>query len=160
MSEYILRKAVQLDLEDVYKIFNLADAQHRLAHPEIFKQFYDPQDTKDYLLTSIKSKDAVVFLAEYRSEIIGGILAWVRQTPEISVLIPRTYVSIENLVVAKTFRHQGVGKSLMEHIHLWSKERGIQKIQLTVWDFNDSAQEFYKNLGYQMLHHRMRKDLT
>ena len=55
---------------------------------------------------------------------------------------------------------QGIGKALMEHIHLWAEERGLKQIQLTVWDFNKGAQEFYKNLGYEMLHHRMRKELT
>lgn len=160
MPDYEIRTALLQDLESVYQVFSLADTQHRLAHPEIFQEISDPKDTKDYFLSSIKSRDAVIFLAENCGEIIGGVLAWVRQTPEISIMVPRTYVSIENLVVVNAFRRQGVGKALMEHIHLWSKERGIKQIQLTVWDFNKSAQEFYQNLGYEMLHHRMRKELT
>ena len=84
MSDYEIRIALPADLEGVYTIFSLADDLHRQAHPEIFQEISDPKDTKDYLLTSIRSKDAVVFVAEDRGEIIGGILAWVRQTPEIS----------------------------------------------------------------------------
>lgn len=160
MSDYEIRAALPADLEGVYAVFSLADNLHHQAHPEIFQETSDPKDTKDYLLTSIRSKDAVVFVAEDHCEIIGGILVWVRQTPEISVLVPHTYVSIENLVVADAFRRQGVGKALIEHIHLWAAERGLQQVQLTVWDFNKSAQEFYKNLGYEILHHRMRKVLT
>ena len=64
MSIYTFRKAVPQDLEGTYKIFSLVDAQHRQAHPEIFQQTFDPKDTKDYLLTCIKSKDAVIFLAQ------------------------------------------------------------------------------------------------
>ena len=160
MSNYEIRIALPQDLQGVYKIFSLADTQHRQAHPEFFRETPDPKDTKDFLLSSIRSKDAVVFVAEDCEQIIGGILAWVRQTPDRSVLVPRTYVSIENLVVANAFRHHGIGKALMEQIHLWSEEHGIQQIQLTVWDFNKCAQEFYKNLGYEMLNHRMRKELT
>jgi GNAT superfamily N-acetyltransferase len=159
MPSYKIREAVPKDLEGVFNIFSLADDQHRQAHPEIFQQSFDPKDTKDYLLSSIQSKDAVIFLALNRSDIIGAILASVHQTPEVSVLIPDTYVNIEKLVVVENIRRQGVGKALMERVHCWSKNRGIQQIQLTVWDFNKSAREFYNNLGYQMLHQRMRKQL-
>ena len=159
MPNYKFRKAVPQDLEGVYKIFSLAGDQHRQAHPEIFQQTFDSKDAKEYLLSSIKSTDAVIFLAMNSSDIIGAILAWVRQTPENSALLPITYVSVEKLIVVENIRRQGVGKALMEHVHRWAKDRGIQQIQLTVWDFNKSAQDFYNNLGYQMLHQRMRKDL-
>ena len=159
MPSYKLRKAAKRDLESAYHIFSFADTQHRKAHPEIFQKTFDPKDMKDYLLSCIKSKDAAVFVAENYGQIIGGILAWVRQTPNNSALVPRIYLHVEKLVVAQAFRRLGVGRALMEHIQLWAEEHGLEHIELTVWDFNQDAQEFYNNLGYEMLHHRMRKEL-
>ena len=159
MPDYIVRKAIPSDLEGVYAVFSLADKLHRQKHPEIFKKAATPAGIKDYLLASIRAEDAAVIVAKSRGEIIGSIIAWVRQTPENPVLVQHTFLSVENLVVVETFRQQGVGKALMEHIHLWSEELGIKQIQLTVWDFNESAQTFYKQFGYEMLHHRMRKEL-
>ena len=83
MPNYILRKAVPQDLEGAYNIFRLADDLHRQAHPEIFRQTFDPKDTKDFLLSSIKSKDAVIFLALNQSDIIGAIMAWIRKTSQL-----------------------------------------------------------------------------
>ncbi len=159
MNEYTIRKALPRDLEGVYAVFSLADTLHRDAHPEVFKEASDLADIKDYLLAGIQSEDAAVFVAETQSGIIGAVIASIRQTPDISLLVQRTFVSVENLVVAEESRQQGIGLALMERIHLWAAERGLKQIQLTVWDFNESALAFYSKLGYAVLHHRMRKEL-
>lgn len=159
MSAYHIREAHSQDLEGVSEIFSLTHALHRQAHPEIFQEAGDPNDIKDYLLTGIQTDDAVIFVAEANGEIIGAILAILRQPAEISVLVQRTYASIENLVVAEAYRQQGVAQSLMNQVVLWAQARGLKEIQLTVWDFNQPAITFYEKLGYEMLHHRMRKEL-
>ena len=159
MSEFTVRSALPKDLERLYQIFRLADKLHRQAHPEIFREVHDPAEIKDYLLLCIQSDDAAVFVAELNVEIIGAVIAWERQTHDIPMLIKRTFVSVDNLVVVEGCRNMGVGQSLMDRVHLWAQTRGLKEIQLTVWDFNEGAQAFYKKLGYEMLHHRMRKEL-
>jgi GNAT superfamily N-acetyltransferase len=156
MTDINIREARPADLDGVYSIFNLADIMHRQAHPEIFQEVADPSGTRDYIMMGIQADDAIVFVAEIQDEIIGAVIAVIRQTLEISVLISGSYVSIENLVVARKFRKLGTGKALMEAVHLWTRERGLNQIQLTVWDFNKEAQVFYEKVGYEMLHHRMR----
>lgn len=159
MSTYPIREARPGDLEGVYATLSLADQMHRHAHPEIFREVERPAKVKEYLLTSIRAEDAVIFIAEDGGEIIGAILAWVHQPRDIPVLIPRGLVSVDNLVVAEPYRNQGVGQALMERVYLWAEARGLKQIQLTVWDFNQGAVEFYEKLGFEMLHHRMRKEL-
>ena len=159
MSAYQIREAQVQDLEGVYAVFSLADSLHRQAHPEIFREALDPNNIKDFLHASIQAEDSGVFVAEESGEIIGAIIAWVRQARDIPVLVQRTYVSIDNLVVAEGSRQRGVGKSLMEQIHLWAQGCGVKDIELTVWDFNQGAVAFYDKLGYVMLRHRMRKVL-
>ena len=102
----------------------------------------------------------MIFVAEASGGIIGAIIAGMRQSAEISLLVKRTYISIDNLVVVEEYREQGVGQALMGQVHLWAQKSGVKEIQLTVWDFNQGAIAFYKKLGYQMLHHRMRKELS
>jgi ribosomal protein S18 acetylase RimI-like enzyme len=160
MSAYQIREAQLQDLEGIYAVFSLVDTLHCQAHPEIFQKAANPDDIKDFLLAGIQAEESVVFVAEDAGEIIGAINAWIRLTPEIPVLVERTYVSVENLVVAERYRQQGIGQALMEQIHFWAQAHGLREIQLTVWDFNQGAVEFYEKLGYQMLHHRMRKVLS
>ena len=159
MLEFTVRRARTGDLDSVYMVFRLADNLHRQAHPEIFREADDPAEIKDYLLLCIQSDEVGVFVAELNVEIIGAIIAWERQAHDIPMLIKRSFVSVDNLVVLEGYRNMGVGQSLMERVHHWAQTRGLKEIQLTVWGFNEGAQAFYKKLGYEMLHHRMRKEL-
>jgi ribosomal protein S18 acetylase RimI-like enzyme len=159
MNKYRVREAYPQDIESVYAIFSLTDILHHQAHPDFFQETDDPKDIKDYLLAGIQDDDTVVFVAEEGGLIIGAIIASVRHTAKISILVDRTFVSVENLVVTDKFRQRGVGQTLMEQVHLWTKARGLKEIELTVWEFNQGAIAFYENLGYQTLHHRMRKVL-
>jgi len=159
VSAYQIRKARPQDLAKVYAVFSLADDLHRRAHPEIFQEVADPAGMMEYLLSCIKAREAAVFLAEEDDEIIGAILAWVHQSAEVSVLVKRAYVSVDNLIVVEKYRRHGVGRALMDQIYLWAQAHGVTDIQLTVWDFNREALAFYEKLGYQMLHQRMRKEL-
>jgi ribosomal protein S18 acetylase RimI-like enzyme len=159
MSDYQIRQAMPSDLDGVYAVFKLADKLHRDAHPEVFREPENPNDVKDYLLSAIRDAETVVFIAEVQDEIAGAVLAGVRHSPEISLLVQQTYLSVENLVVAEKYRGQGIGKALIAQVHHWAQALEIKYIQLTVWDFNQGAIAFYEKLGYQMLHHRMRKEL-
>jgi GNAT superfamily N-acetyltransferase len=159
MPDYIIRKAVSGDLDGLHLVFSQADRMHREAHPEIFQEADDPNDTKDFLLESLRSQNAVVLVADMDGEIIAALMAWVRQASEIAILVPRTYLSVDNLVVDEGYRQQGIGQALMHSIHNWAQANGIKEVQLTVWDFNHNAMNFYRDLGYEMLHHRMRREL-
>jgi ribosomal protein S18 acetylase RimI-like enzyme len=159
MSAYLVREAHPQDLEGVYAVFSLTDTMHREAHPEIFQKPDDIAEIKAYFSASIQARDTVVFVAEANGEIIGAMIAEMRQSADISLLVKRIYISIENLIITENYREQGVGQALMEQIHLWAQKNGVKEIQLTVWDFNQGAIAFYKKLGYQMLHHRMRREL-
>jgi GNAT superfamily N-acetyltransferase len=159
MENFHVRPALPDDIDGIHAVYSIVEKLHREVHPEIFKEADNPDDIKEYLLASILSGDSIVFVAESDQEIIGIVIAQIRQTQNVSVLVQRTYLNISDLVVIESFRKQGVGKALMEQVYLWASERGIKHIELTVWAFNLSAKNFYQQLGYKILHHQMYKEL-
>ena len=128
MSEFTIREARPRDLNGIYAIFSLADTLHRDVHPEIFQIAKQSAAIKDYLFDAILAEDGVIFVGVSQDEVIGAIIAWLRQPAENPILIKRDYVSVDNLVVAKEYRNMGVGKALMENVHRWAQDRQIKEI--------------------------------
>lgn len=67
----------------------------------------------------------------------------------------RRYYYVEEFAVDANYRKQGIGKELFEFMLADAKKRNINKIELNVWKFNDSAIEFYQAAGFKMMQCRM-----
>lgn len=59
--------------------------------------------------------------------------------------------------VHPAFRRMGIAKALLDAIEEYAVEKGISRIDLTVWDFNEDAIAFYKASGYNIDMLRMYK---
>jgi GNAT superfamily N-acetyltransferase len=57
-------------------------------------------------------------------------------------------VWIEDVVVAESWRQQGVGRSLIKAVEDWGRERGATRAQLLADDGNHSALDFYRSQGW------------
>jgi ribosomal protein S18 acetylase RimI-like enzyme len=67
---------------------------------------------------------------------------------------------IDNLAVRKGFRRAGIGRALMEKAHEWALAKGVDIIELNVWEFNQGAIEFYHGLGYETASRKMSRRLS
>ena len=56
------------------------------------------------------------------------------------------------------FRRQGVATELFEFIKEHAKSKGLDKIELDVWEFNDIALRFYESLGFRTYRRYMEFD--
>jgi len=159
MKPIHIREAFRGDTDLLYEIFSEVDHMHRDAHPEIFRKAKNPEHIKAYYLQCIKKTDVVILVAEWKSEIVGAIICTLDVTSDIPVRVPRKYACIENITVSKICRKQGIGKSLIEAAQAWAEYRGATMMELTVWEFNQGAKNFYKKQGYQPTRSKMVKDL-
>lgn len=71
-----------------------------------------------------------------------------------------TKSEVDNLVVKEAFRHAGIGRALMEKAHEWVQAKGLDSVELNVYEFNRAAIEFYLNLGYETTSRRMSRQLS
>jgi GNAT superfamily N-acetyltransferase len=54
---------------------------------------------------------------------------------------------LEDLFVSQRHRYSGLGKALLIQIAKIARERGFERIDFLVLDWNETAIRFYKNLG-------------
>ncbi len=99
--------------------------------------------------------DARVVLAEMDS-IVAGYAVFVKVvTPERpGVRASRTGL-IDELCVSPDFRRRGVGRALMEEVKRLCAELTLDRLELTVWTFNESALAFYRDCGFDDVMHRL-----
>ena len=81
-------------------------------------------------------------LAEFNSEIIG--LAF--YTPRYSTWVGDT-LHLEDLIVTEKMRGKGFGISLYRAFLSEAKNRGVNRVEWSVLDWNKPAINFYKNTG-------------
>ena len=68
-----------------------------------------------------------------------------------SSFLGRAGIWLEDLYVRPRFRHQGIGRALIEAVAHVGAERNCGRFEWSALDWNQNALEFYKKLGAQAL---------
>lgn len=59
------------------------------------------------------------------------------------------HVATVHLAVKEAHQRQGIGKTLLEEVEHWSKERAITKLEVSVMTHNASAVHLFEKIGFQ-----------
>ena len=122
-------------IEDTAEIANLSA---ELGYPASQAQI---QDRLQHLLSR---PDHAVFVIEVQDgPIAGWIHAYLRW-----LLISGLSAEIGGIVIQETYRRQGLGKKLLQHIEMWACSQGCQVVTLYSGMHRDTAHMFYPNIGY------------
>ena len=57
---------------------------------------------------------------------------------------PREVIFIRDVFIHTSFRGQGMGRALLEQVHVWAQKRGISQIELWVLAQNTTALAFWE----------------
>jgi diamine N-acetyltransferase len=159
LMDILLRAAIHGDYEALCALFAQGDHFHYQALPEFFRSVEGPARSREFFAEILVNEDAALFVAEHEGTLVGLVRCNVMNTPQIPVLVPRRFVLIHDMVVDKSFRHQGVGQTLLERVHQWALEKGVNEVELGVWEFNVTARSLYEKMGYRTTRRVMRNQL-
>lgn len=138
-----------LELKDFNEFNTLMEEVHKL-HSSNRSDIYKDTETVVSLeeFNQIICSDEKVGIGAYvDSHLIGICLATTKVIPPSIAWHSRRIATIDAFCVQTEFRHLKVGSKLFERIKTSLESKGIQSIELTVWDFNHSAFKFYKKNG-------------
>jgi diamine N-acetyltransferase len=148
MQSLTVREATAADYTSVCRLLAEGDEFHRRRVPHIFQEPQGPVRECDYFLSQLHDDNSGLFLAEVEGHPVGFIHVLIRESPPIPIMVRRRFAVIDSLVVSEPFRRAGVGRLLMEQGHAWVWTRGIDTVELNVWEFNLGAIALYEDLGY------------
>lgn len=157
--ELIIRAATPGDAETLCELFDEADQLHRDQLPDRFQAPPGPARDKAFLLGLLADQRVALFVGEREGTLLGLVQAAVTNTPPLSIFVPRCYVVVDTLVVKAGFRQQGIGQKLMEQVQQWALAKGATAVELNVYQVNQEAMAFYRQLGYDTLSQKMSKSL-
>lgn len=103
----------------------------------------------------LNNPNTIILIAEQGENILGVAIAYL--TPKI--LDAEYRMLVEEMVVAKDFRHQGVGSSLMKALEKEALNKQVKIIKVTTGT-KLKANQFYRKHGYIYFENAYRKKLT
>ena len=147
-----IRTANLMDIEKILFLENQVFELHSKTRPDWIGK--NPL-TYDSIKNIIESNNGKIFIAEDNNEIVGHCIINIREIKNHNMFHDMKNIEIDDLCVDEKHRKKGIGKKLFEEIKTYSKENGINFIELMVWEFNENARKFYENMGMKIRINRM-----
>ena len=135
------------NINDIDKILNFEDQifeLHFKARPDWIEK--NPRNY-EFKKSIIESNNSKILLAENSNDIIGLCIINIRETKDHHMYHDMINIEIENICIDEKYRQKGIAKRLFEEVKNFAKEKGAKFIELSVWEFNKNAIEFYEHLG-------------
>ena len=155
MTELKLRIATLDDYDEICRLFKQLDDYHVKVLPEVFKTCEGPARPLAVVTVYITNPNADYILAEQDGAVVGLMNIKKEVRPNVPIFTQGEFAEIENIVVDKNHRTQGIGTALFEEAKKWAQERGLKSIQLVSWAANTLSTEFYINKGFKPLLSKM-----
>lgn len=156
-----IREAELPDFDSINDLFRSSqghdDGQdHDDPYPDMFAPPAEPPRPYEWLTECIENPSEKLYVAELENKIIG-LLRGTIYTQDHPWMVAKRIGVIESVLVAESFRSQGIGASLIDRIENWFVSQAIGETQLAVMAQNHAAERLYERLGYQRFRSHMRK---
>lgn len=111
-----------------------------------FEEYADLEESINWLLEQEKKEKWRSFVAEKDGKLVGFATGRIGKFHQYKL---SQYGEIVNFYLQKPYRHQGIGKQLIEALENWFREKGCQVARIETWPFNKETIEIYKRLGFK-----------
>ena len=144
----MVRFAQEKDLDRINELRKQVNDIHVEGRPDIFKAGFGAE-LRDHAQKLLYGENSDIIVAERDGIICGMACVDYVNKPETPFGNARCFYHVQEIAVDANHRRQGVAKELLEFMIADAKNRKLGKIELDVWEFNDSAIEFYQAVGFR-----------
>lgn len=144
----MIRKASNKDIHRIIELLHQVNMVHHVIRPDLFK----PHTTKyneQELGAMFKDNSKPVFVYD-DGEVLGYAFCQLTEVKDHLLLEDNKSLYIDDICVDEKARGKHVGKALYEYVRDYARSIGCHNITLNVWEGNNPAISFYKNMGMQV----------
>ena len=142
------RKASNKDIHRIIELLHQVNMVHHVIRPDLFK----PHTTKyneQELEAMFKDNSKPVFVYD-DGDVLGYAFCQLTEVKDHLLLEDNKSLYIDDICVDEKARGKHVGKALYEYVRDYARSIGCHNITLNVWEGNNPAISFYKNMGMQV----------
>lgn len=144
----MIRRANKGDIGRIIELLHQVNMVHHVLRPDLFKPHttkYDEQQLDSMLSDSQKP----IFVYD-DGQVQGYAFCQLSEVKGDKLLEDTKMLYIDDICVDEAARGKHVGKTLYEYVLDYACSIGCHNITLNVWEGNDPALSFYKNMGMQV----------
>ena len=142
-----VRLACEQELETVNQLRRQVHELHAKGKPEVFKQGF-PDELREHIYDIWRDPMQDIAVCERAGEIVGFAVLHHIVRPETPFMYVRDYIDVDEFGVDEAHRRRGVATELVEFNKDYARGKGMQKVELNMWEFNSSALAFYEEAGF------------
>ncbi|MCR5099619.1 MAG: GNAT family N-acetyltransferase [Lachnospiraceae bacterium] len=144
----MVRRAIKDDIPRIMELLIQVDMVHHNGRPDIFKG-PTTKYSEEQLGQIIDDDSTPVFVCVGEDGVVRGhAFCQHKQVLGDRVLTDIRTLYIDDICVDETFRGEGVGRRLYEHVLGYARDNGFYNVTLNVWECNPGAMDFYKKMGF------------
>ena len=144
----MIRKASISDIARIIELLHQVNMVHHVLRPDLFKPFTTKYDEQE-LSTMLNDNSKPIFVFD-DGTVQGYAFCQITKVMDHKLLQDVKTLYIDDICVDEKARGQHVGKALYEYVRDYAKSIGCHNITLNVWEGNDAALSFYRNMGMQV----------
>lgn len=145
---YELRRACPKDIKRIIELLHQVNMVHHVIRPDLFKP-YTTKYNEQELLSILDDDNKPIFVYD-DGEVKGYAFCQLSEVKDNLLLQDNKTLYIDDICVDEQARGQHVGKALYEYVRDYAQSIGCHNITLNVWEGNDPALSFYKNMGMKV----------
>ncbi len=155
IKDLMIRPLTVADYPAVDRLMGQLHRLHVEGRPDLYLPLEHPYTQSEYELL-LEKPQFLALCAEVDDTVVG--ITTVTLRPKSGMVdFPTAYLN--ELVVAEQYQHRGIAAALYKAISSEAKVKGARRLDLMVWDFNESAKAFYEKLGMRPQRHIYEKEL-
>ena len=158
MPDCAVRYAERSELERINEIRSMVNELHVNGRPDIFRPGFTDELQK-YIYQKFDSENSNVIAALIDGKICGFAMVEYIDRPASPYRLPQRYAVIDELGVDTAYRRRGIASAIVDFCRQEARRKGYDRIELNMWEFNESALRFYEAVGFRTFRRYLELDL-
>lgn len=143
----LVRSALREELARVNEIRRFVNDVHVQGRPDIFRPGFAPE-LGQHVYDCFEKENWNVLVAVLDGEICGFATVEYLDKPESPYSRARKMYHVEEFGVDPAYHRRGAASALVDYMRQDARERGFEKLELDMWEFNTGALAFYEAAGF------------